>query len=230
MRWTRDFMSGRTAQMVIDGEEQDPIDATSGLPQGSPISPLLFALYMGGLHRHMGRRFPEATGLSFVDGVTWIVSGTSVREISRLLGRAAGLAIQWGKSNAASFEIGKTEAILLSRSRRHWKDKTRETIQVGDCRIGYNRRAARWLGIWIDSRLSFRENTSISADRARRVEARLTSFMRRNGVPPLSARHLQEAMFDVNVRIGGHVERTEVHARQYPEGGQQDVQGEFRRS
>ena len=29
---------------------------------------------------------------------------------------------------------------------------------MGDSTIGYNRGATRWLGIWIDSRLNFREN------------------------------------------------------------------------
>ena len=46
VQWVRDFMSDRSVRMVVGGEEQDPVDATSGLPQGSPISPLLFALYI----------------------------------------------------------------------------------------------------------------------------------------------------------------------------------------
>ena len=81
----------------------------------------------------------------------------------------------------------------------------RETAQVGDCHIGYNCKATRWLGIWIDSRLSFRENTDISAKRARRAEARLTSFMKRNGVPPLSASHLQEAIVGSTLMYGAEV-------------------------
>ena len=88
-----------------------------------------------------------------------------------ILDRAARLAVQWGQSNAATFEIEKTEAILLSRNRRHWREKTSEGVRIGDSTIGYNRGATRWLGIWIDSRLSFREHADRNAKRAREAEA-----------------------------------------------------------
>ena len=141
----------------------------------------------------MDRCLPRIQGLSFADDVTWIAAGTSVREISIQLGRAAETAIRWGRSNVVAFEISKTEAILLSRSRRHWKDRASDGVRIGDQIVPdpYNRKVTRWLGIWIDSRLSFRENVTASVKRARRAERRLSSSMRRNGVPPLSARHLQ---------------------------------------
>lgn len=204
VQWTRGSMSDRTVQMVGD-KEQAPLDATSGLPQGSPIPPLLFALYMGGVHEYMDQQLPGVTGLSFVDDITWIASGRSVREISEQLSRASRLAIRWGQTNAATFEIRKTEAILLSRSRRHWRDKINEGVRVGDQTIPYNRRATRWLGIWIDSRLSFRENTIVSAARVKKAETRLASFVRRNGVPPLSARHLQEVIIGSTLMYGSEV-------------------------
>ena len=205
VRWVRDFMSDRVVRMVIGGEEQQPIDATSGLPQGSPVSPLLFALYMSGLHRFMDQHAQGVTTLSFVDDVTLMVSATSVREVSTQLERGARLAIRWGERNAATFETAKTEAILLSRSRRHWKDKTLEFVHVGGRRVSYNRGATRWLGIWIDSRLNFKENTERATARARKAESRLSSFMRRNGVPPLSARHLQEAIVGSTLMYGSEV-------------------------
>ena len=189
------------ALMIGDGE-QEPLDVTSGLPQGSPISPLLFALYMGGVHEHMDRCLPRIQGLSFVDDVTWIAAGTSVREISIQLGRAAETAIRWGRSNAVAFEISKTEAILLSRSRRHWKDRASDGVRVGDWVVSYNRKATRWLGIWIDYKLSFRENVTASVGRARRAERRLSSFMRRNGVPLLSA-----LMFRIQAKVGSRQEK-----------------------
>lgn len=58
----------------------------------------------------MDRRFPTVRGLSFVDDVTWIAVGSSVREVSGQLERVARSAIGY---NAVSFEASKTEAILL---------------------------------------------------------------------------------------------------------------------
>ena len=94
---------------------------------------------------------------------------------------------------------------MLFRNRRHWKDRGQECIRVGSHRIGFNRDATRWLGVWIDSRLSFRENTSRFTARARKAEIRLASFVRRNGVPPLSARHLQEAIVGSTFMYGTEV-------------------------
>ena len=67
-------------------------------------------------------------------------------------------------------------------------------VRVEGQLVPFNRGAARWLGIWLDFRLSFREDIRISAARARGAEARLPSTARRHGVPPLPARHLQEAI------------------------------------
>ena len=93
----------------------------------------------------------------------------------------------------------------MSRNRRHWKEKTTEGVRIGENTIKYNRGATRWLGIWIDSRLSFREHADRNARKARKAEARLTSLMRRNGVPPLSARHLQEAIVGSTLMYGTEV-------------------------
>ena len=45
----------------------------------------------------------------------------------------------------------------------------------------------------------------MSVSRARKAEARLASFMRRNDVPPLSARHLQEAIVGSTLMYGTEV-------------------------
>lgn len=71
--------------------------------------------------------------------------------------------------------------------------------------IPFNRKATRWLGIWLDSRLNFQENIRKSAERAKRAKGRLTSFVKRHGAPPLSARHLEGAIVGSTLMYGSEV-------------------------
>ena len=44
--------------------------------------------------------------------------GSSVKDIVSSLGKIAKIIIEWGKTNAVTYNIGKTEAILFFRSYR----------------------------------------------------------------------------------------------------------------
>ena len=190
VRWVGSFMQDRRVRMVIDGREEEEIEVVTGLPQGSSVSPLLFNIYISGVHE-VCEAGGLVRGLSFVDDVTWVAQGRSVQEIRLKLEAAARRAIAWGGTSGVTFEEGKTEAILFSRNRRHWKDRGQVAITVGANRVPFNIKATRWLGIYLDSRLSFTEHTRISARKARTAEGRLRSMVARHGVPPLSARHLR---------------------------------------
>ena len=48
--WTDSFMRDRRVIMSVDGQNDDPRTVTNGLPQGSPISPVLFAIYIADTH------------------------------------------------------------------------------------------------------------------------------------------------------------------------------------
>ena len=43
--WTRGFLSGRTQEVVVEGQHSDRVPVTSGVPQGS-FSPCLFLHYI----------------------------------------------------------------------------------------------------------------------------------------------------------------------------------------
>jgi hypothetical protein len=49
IRWTESLLSDRTVEMVIEGNvlQRHPVEA--GIPQGSPVSPILCAIYTAGL-------------------------------------------------------------------------------------------------------------------------------------------------------------------------------------
>jgi hypothetical protein len=42
IRWTDSFMTGRQVKLVLDGETGDASPVDTGIPQGSPVTPILF--------------------------------------------------------------------------------------------------------------------------------------------------------------------------------------------
>jgi len=67
VRWTESFLSVRTVEMMIEGNAMGRHPVEAGVPQGSPVSPILFAIYTSGLFKWVEEYVSEAEGLSFVD-------------------------------------------------------------------------------------------------------------------------------------------------------------------
>jgi hypothetical protein len=66
IRWTKSFLSERTVEMVIEGNHLQSHPAQAGDLQGSPVSPILFAIHTAGPMKGVEERV-QAAGLSFVD-------------------------------------------------------------------------------------------------------------------------------------------------------------------
>jgi len=76
IRWTARFLPDRTVEIQIEGNgmERHPVEADT--PQGSLVSPILFAIYTSGLIKWVEERVAGAEGLSFVDIVGWVATRT----------------------------------------------------------------------------------------------------------------------------------------------------------
>ena len=85
IQWTESFVLERTVEMVIEDNaiERHPVEA--GVPQGSPVSPILFAIYTSGLIKSVEEYVSEAEGLSFVDDLGWMVTGSDVNYVVPIL-------------------------------------------------------------------------------------------------------------------------------------------------
>jgi len=79
IRWTESFLSERTVEMVIEGNvlQSHPVEA--GVPQGSPVLPILFAIHTAGLIKWVEERV-QAKRLSFVDDLGWVATGKDVNQ------------------------------------------------------------------------------------------------------------------------------------------------------
>jgi len=59
VRWT-ESVSDRKVQLVLNGQEGSDHEVNTGIPQGSPASPVLFNVYLSGLLGAVGKRCQES--------------------------------------------------------------------------------------------------------------------------------------------------------------------------
>jgi len=82
--WVSSFLSERTCTLVFQGSPNLSSPVSVGTPQGSPISPLLFLLYVAPLHMLV----PKGLMVSYVDHFSITVASASYRgNIRRLQGQ-----------------------------------------------------------------------------------------------------------------------------------------------
>jgi len=110
VRWVESFKEERKVIMSMDGNEGDSMDVEMGVPQGSPVSPVLFVIYLSGLFGQVEEKEKEceSEGIFFVDDVAWVVEGEDVGECIQRLERCAAEITIWAKKNACQLDIEKT--------------------------------------------------------------------------------------------------------------------------
>jgi len=143
IRWTESFLSERTVEMVIEGNvlKSHPVEA--GVPQGSPVSPILFAIHTAGLIKWVEERV-KAEGLSFVDDLGWVATGKGVNQVVERLEAREAESIEWAKRRDLQFDTAKTEAALFTRRRghkKHLQPKLTAKLKVGNGFVRFNKEA-----------------------------------------------------------------------------------------
>jgi Reverse transcriptase (RNA-dependent DNA polymerase) len=88
------------------------------VPQGSPISPILFNIYLSGIFNKIEEQNPEIIALSFVDDIAFLASRKTVKDIQDVLSNAEEQAIAWGLTNNVTFDVDKMEAVLFTKKRK----------------------------------------------------------------------------------------------------------------
>jgi len=113
--WIGSFCSDRTATVVVNGYSSPRIALQqAGLPQGSPLSPMLFLFFNADLVQRQIDR--NGGAIAFVDDYTAWVTGESAASNRQGIQAIVQEAIEWERRSGATFEEDKTAFIHLTRS------------------------------------------------------------------------------------------------------------------
>src|SRR4029077_304669 len=118
LHWIASFLTDCQVTVVVDRFKGQIYSDTAGLPQGLPVSPILFIIYISRIFSSLESQFPQLGTFSFIDNTTFLVAGILIQEVAKTLQDIGEKAITWGQENKVEFKVDKTEVIFFSRSRK----------------------------------------------------------------------------------------------------------------
>ena len=105
--WIEDWLSGRKQRVVINGEESEWADVTSGVPQGSVLGPLLFIIYINDIDISLTSKLAK-----FADDIKLGINaadGTAVQELQADLNKVG----EWSKNWQMPFNLDKCKVMHI---------------------------------------------------------------------------------------------------------------------
>jgi hypothetical protein len=167
-----------------------------GLSRNTPI---LFLIYIRDLFQNLEDVYP----LSYIDDIALATSSTSWKKNAKTLQREVAKLIRTGNSQAIQFDLAKTELLHFSKSAKAKSATitlpTRETILPAQ-------NAVRWLGIWFDPLLNFKEHIKTRATKALATFNRMERLANpENGLTANSLRQIYQACVNSSLDYGSPV-------------------------
>lgn len=172
VRWWESFATGREARVRFGSscpEHYTPLDKV-GLPQGSPASPIGYALSIADMHHLQGARF------GYADDSCHAAAGRDLDEAVRLATEMTEMQLDWCAENGVQLDAAKAEAQIFSR-RKALKFPTISvpshgytvTVAHKDTQDGKRPAAVRWLGMYLDRQLKFDTHVEVWARKGLQV-------------------------------------------------------------
>jgi Reverse transcriptase (RNA-dependent DNA polymerase)/Endonuclease-reverse transcriptase len=169
-QWLLSFLQDRSTKLQFNGASSDEIQVPAGVPQGSPLSPLLFMFYNADLLDYQVSSSDMALG--FIDDVVYGTAGTSDIANSRHLKQMLLKAEVWRKQHGAQFEESKY--VLIHFTRNRFKS-TKAPITINKTKISPSDEA-KYLGVVLDKQLRFKAHLQYALKKGTKIALGLNSI------------------------------------------------------
>lgn len=163
------YLSNRRILLEAEGTTET-VKITSGVPQGSVLGPTLWNVLYDELLRI---EFPgEVTLIGFADDIAMVVTAKNEETLMNTANAGLLRVARWMKSKKLHLAPQKTEAVILGKQRKI----APITFDVEGTTI-IPSRAIKYLGVWLDSKLTFVEQVDRAILKAEKTVTALSSIM-----------------------------------------------------
>ena len=153
--WIASFLTGRTGRTRFNEGLMQPFNIEAGIPQGSPLSPILWLLYNYKALQVAGN---EALVTGYIDDTCILVTGETAQENCMRLNQIHKKMVDWASKHGAVFAPQKYELLhFFKKVKKASTEESGSTVQVQVGNLTQEVRpstTARYLGVWLDSELT----------------------------------------------------------------------------
>lgn len=221
--WLQSFLTNRSTRISLAGELSSEFSTPTGIPQGSPLSPILYLIYDTPLIRDLYVRRPQGgstEAYGWIDDACVLASSDSYAENVETLKIALARADRWATQHASKFAPEKFELIHFTNPRRSEAETTpppspglspddpNSIWEVPLPPTGHDQmdvpyagttikptETAKYLGIWLDKTLSFTTHRTKALAKAHGTLAALRGIAGSTwGVPLRAMRRIYQAV------------------------------------
>ena len=150
LRWLRSYLLDRIQYCQVNGHLSDPLTATTGIPQGSGLGPLLFLIYINDFPKCLRHTRPDM----FADDTQIATSNSDINVILENLNTDLINVSTWMLANKLTLNNKKTEFMIIGSNKRLSQIDQEPSIFVGGMEIE-KVNAVKSLGLMIDETLSW---------------------------------------------------------------------------
>ncbi|KAL2890693.1 putative endonuclease/reverse transcriptase [Ceratocystis lukuohia] len=162
-KWVQSFLDARTAQISLDGDTEPPGPTLGSLPQGSPVSPILYMLFMAPLYKPWQQNLR-----GYMDDGLWIVDGQTLNQNLRGLRTVMERTTQWCGDNGLTLDHNKTGLLHLT-TKQTKENPDLEVPGIPKIKATPNKGALKWLGVHFNRELNFYVQAKHVANKVERL-------------------------------------------------------------
>ena len=191
--WFRSYLSGREQYVDWNGKASKRTPIVTGVPQGSILGPLLFLIYINDLSAAS-----QLKTVLFADDSNLLIRGKDLSVLKNVLNTELQIVNDYFKANKLKLNAKKTKLVCFRKKSRH--------IIYDDLQVfldGVNLKfeeEAVFLGITIDSNLTWDKHCKLVADRISRNSSAINRVKKL--LPPSSLKTLYSSLILSHLQYG----------------------------